>query len=297
MQVERSRVLSLVGHLPAASAWSINAPEPAMRGAEVRVAAKERMARLARALESDVIPRLVQAHRVPASRVPLASAPDAVEIDALVALLTAGTDARIAEMVSALRSRGVSVESLYLDFFAAAARRLGEMWNEDLCEFPTVTVALGRLQRLLRELSPAFGIEVGHPANGRRALFAQPRDEQHSFGLSMVAEFFRRDGWDVLGGVGGAVADIAAKVREEWVDIIGLSIGVEARLPWLRDSIRDARAATRNPDMRVIVGGPIFSLHPQWAAEVGADGTACKGNEAPLLAERLMATGGLRAQS
>ena len=90
------------------------------------------------------------------------------------------------------------------------------MWSEDECDFSTVTVALGRLQRLLRELSPAFGTEIEYPANGRRALFAQAPDEQHSFGLSMVAEFFRRQGWDVFGVVGCGIENPADRVRKEW---------------------------------------------------------------------------------
>jgi methanogenic corrinoid protein MtbC1 len=119
----------------------------------------------------------------------------------------------------------------------------------------------------------------------------QPRDEQHSFGLSMVAEFFRRDGWDVLGGVGGAVTDPAAKVRDEWVDIIGFSVGSDARLPWLTESIRLVRNGARNRDLVVLVGGPPFTLRPELAAEVGADGTARDGKQAPVLAERLLAKG------
>ena len=111
------------------------------------------------------------------------AAPSDTESAAFIDQLIRDSDSLVFSTVSKLRERGVSVESLYLDLFAPAARRLGEMWDSDECDFSTVTVALGRLQRLLRELSPAFGTEIGHPANGRRALFVQPRDEQHSFGL------------------------------------------------------------------------------------------------------------------
>jgi methanogenic corrinoid protein MtbC1 len=249
---------------------------------------------LARAIETDVIPRLVQAHR-PQPGQPGEAAADlvtpvsAAEVERFVAHTLHDDEAAIAACVAQLRQRGVCVEALYLDLLGPAARQLGHMWEEDLCDFSTVTVALGRLQRLMREWSPAFGDEVDHPPHGRRALFVQPRDEQHSFGLSMVAEFFRRDGWDVLGGVGGAVTDPAAKVRDEWVDIIGFSVGSDGRIPWLKATIRAARAAARNPDLVVLVGGPPFTLHPELADEVGADGTARDGREAPLLAERLMA--------
>lgn len=253
-------------------------------------AAKERLARLARAIESDVIPRLIRAHRpAAANAVVELTLPQAAEREVFLQQIIGDSDEGVSATLARLRQRGVSVETIYLELFTPAARRLGEMWDDDSCDFSTVTVALGRLQRLLRELSPAFGAEIEHPPNGRRALFVQPRDEQHSFGLSIVAEFFRRDGWDVIGGVGGAVANPQAKVREEWVDVIGFSIGTDVRLPWLRETIAAVRAASRNPALRVLVGGPPFTSQPERVAETGADGTASSGKDAPKVAESLLA--------
>ncbi len=254
-----------------------------------RVAAKDRLARLARTIETDVIPRLVQAHRpVAANPEPGSAVTTQADVEAFLHQIIHATEVETARAIDVLRERGVAVESIYLDLFGPTARRLGEMWEDDSCDFSTVTVALGRLQRLLRDLSPAFGTEIEHPANGRRALFVQPRDEQHSFGLSMVAEFFRRDGWDVIGGVGGAVASPQTLVRDEWVDIVGFSVGSDGRLPWLRETIAAVRAASRNPTLGVLVGGPPFVAHPEWATACGADGTARNGKEAPLVAERLL---------
>jgi MerR family transcriptional regulator, light-induced transcriptional regulator len=258
-------------------------------------AAKERLARLARTIETDVIPRLVQSHRPGTGNLTLVpQIPSGLEVTAFVTQIIESSDAQIAKAIAGLRDRGVSVEALYLELFGPTARRLGEMWEEDTCDFSTVTVALGRLQRLLRDLSPAFGAEVEHPPMGRRALFVQPRDEQHSFGLSMVAEFFRRDGWDVIGGVGGAVAHPAVKVSDEWVDVVGFSVGTDSRLAWLRDTIAAVRQASRNPNLAVLVGGPPFMAHPEWATECGADGTARSGKDAPVVAERLLSRGVLR---
>jgi methanogenic corrinoid protein MtbC1 len=205
-----------------------------------------------------------------------------------VALIAGENDLDVQAAVDAKRRAGLSVESLYLDLFAPAARLLGEMWSEDECDFSTVTVALGRLQRLLRELSPAFGTEIEYPANGRRALFAQAPDEQHSFGLSMVAEFFRRQGWDVFGVVGCGIENPADRVRKEWADVVGLSIGSERWLGWLQQCITQVRTASRNPALVVMVGGPLFNLHPEWVASVGADATARDARDAPQVAMRLL---------
>jgi methanogenic corrinoid protein MtbC1 len=252
-------------------------------------ASKQRLARLARAIETDVIPRLVQAHRPAAANLSRSAAPmTTAEIETFVVAVLQESDDSVSCCLAQHRARGVTVESIYLDLLAPTARRLGEMWEEDTCDFSTVTVALGRMQCLLRDLSPAFGTEVEHPPQGRRAMFVQPRDEQHSFGLSMVAEFFRRDGWDVVGGIGGAVADPAASVHNEWIDILGFSVGSDGRLAWLRNSIAAARAASLNPGMRILVGGPLFTARSELAEECGADGTARTAKDAPMVAERLL---------
>ena len=252
-----------------------------------RVDAKQRLTQLARTLESDVIPRLVGAHGHDERR-PVHL--EAREIEAFVGLLRNGGDASVAEAVESVRERGFSVEAIFLELFAPAARHLGELWTADRCDFSTVTICLGRLQGLLRLWSPSFGTEVEHPPNGRRILLAQHPDEQHSFGLSMVAEFFRRDGWEVLGGVGGAVPDPSAQVSREWFDGVGFSIGSETRIDWLKERIAKVRAVSRNKSVVVLVGGPMFVLKPDWAASVGADASGHDGGKAPHLAEELLTT-------
>jgi MerR family transcriptional regulator, light-induced transcriptional regulator len=260
------------------SVWSTAASE--------RLDAKTRLARIAQALESDVIPRLVGAHGPAAADVaPLKAA----DVEAFVAQLRSASDAEVSGAVAALHQGGMSVETIFLELFAPAARRLGELWVADECDFASVTICLGRLQRLLREWSRSFGHEVEHPANGRRILLAQHAQEQHSFGLSMVAEFFRREGWEVLGGIAGAVADPSLQVSREWFDVVGFSVGSESRLDWLRERIAKVRAASLNRSVVVLVGGPVFVLNPEWVLSAGADASGHEGGKAPQLAEELLA--------
>jgi methanogenic corrinoid protein MtbC1 len=260
----------------AGSAWPSVAAE--------RVDAKARLTSLTRTLEADVIPRLVGQH----ARIETVPWP-AREIEAFVALLRNGSDADLDATVDACHRRGHAVDALFLDLFAPAARHLGELWVADRCDFSTVTICLGRLQRLLRQWSPAFGTEVEHPANGRRILLAQHPEEQHSFGLSMVAEFFRRDGWEVLGGVGGAVSDPSAQVARDWFDTVGFSVGSQTRLDWLRERITQVRAASKNRAVVVLVGGPLVVLQSALFRSVGADASGHDGGQAPKLAEGLLA--------
>lgn len=270
--------------------WSESGAGSAWQSATAeRVSAKERLARLANTLETDVIPRLVRAHQRDATPPSTAvEVPREREVQAFTNLVLGASDAAVAACIEGWRERGLSMASIYVDLLAPAARHLGVLWDEDRCDFASVTIGLGRLQRLLREYSPTFGTEIGHPPNGRRVLLAQPDDEQHSFGLAMVAEFFRRAGWEVLGGVGGAVQDPSAQVAREWFDAVGFSIGSESRIDWLKTRIATVRAASRNRDVVVMVGGPLFTLDPTLARVVGADVSGHDGGSAPEQAEHLL---------
>lgn len=253
--------------------------------------AQERLTRLVRTIESDLIPRLIRAHRgaaEPGEPAEASGPPEAAEIDRFVTEVLADDDHGWQTMIEQFRQRNMPVSSIYLDLLAPAAHRLGEQWVEDQISFADVTVAVGRLQRIMRGLSPLFDTEVDGLADGRRALLVPAPGEQHTFGLSMVAEFFRRSGWEVVGGTGPESLDPVRAVRDEWFDVVGISVGVEARIEWLRSGVAALRRASRNKGIGVMVGGPIFVQRPERVSEVGADATARDGSEAPKVAERLL---------
>jgi methanogenic corrinoid protein MtbC1 len=259
---------------------------PSDRGESIREAA----ARLAWALRKNVLPRLsLSCKELPSMiRSPL----EEHEIEAFADALLTGDEDTPCAWVESLLARGCTAESLFMDLLAPTARYLGELWVEDCADPATVTFGVGRLHRLMRYLGPGFESEADAPSNGRRILLATPEGEQHLFGLAMLAEFFRRDGWEVAGGPAGPDEDLAQRLRDEWFDVLGLSVGSESRLPWLRTRIAHLRSLSRNRGLIVMVGGPIFTLHPHWVYEVGADATA-DAAAAPRLAEKMLGKGRL----
>lgn len=94
--------------------------------------------------------------------------------------------------IDALRADGAPLDTTYVDVLAPAARRLGEMWDADLCDFTQVTIGLWRLQRLMYELSPAFQDDAQRGVQIHRAMLVPVPGSQHTLGLLRVAEFFRR---------------------------------------------------------------------------------------------------------
>jgi methanogenic corrinoid protein MtbC1 len=263
-------------------------------------AAVELQSLLARAVEEEVVPRLLLSKRSmvgAADSDPQDTAPIAQEdVVAMVALVVTSEAEKAVAFVESLRGRGVSLERIYLDLLAPTARRLGQLWLDDLCSFAEVTVALSRLHRVVRELSPAF-VTDRRPSHARRraALLPVP-GEQHTFGLLMVSEFFIRAGWEVWSEPTTTEEELTSLVGREWFAIIGLSVACEDRLEQLPALIRAVRRASRNPALGIMVGGRIFAEQPGLAAEVGADATALDGRQATLQAETLLALLTTRAE-
>ena len=257
-----------------------------------REAVELRLSLLSRAIEHEIIPRLMLAH--PNASECLSSDSSgrpqvsAAEVQAFTKLVLAPDENVAHACIETMRASGISVETIYTDLLAPVARHLGVLWEEDLCDFTEVTLGLGRLHQVLRELSPAFN-QSNTETTGLRVLLLPAPGEQHTFGLVMVSEFFRRAGWDVGGGPWEAGADPVMMVKREWFDVVGFSLGNVSQLDALADSIKTVRKSALNKSICVIVGGPLFLANPDYVTYVGADAASTDGAQAPLLAKRLIA--------
>jgi len=248
---------------------------------------------LVRAVEGEIVPRLLLARRevamvpVPANR-PDIDPGDARELARL--LLVHEVDVPFA-YVESVRYRGAEVRDIYTHLLAPAARTLGEMWERDECDFMQVTIGLGRLHQLLQRVSllepgPERLDSRGH---GRRALLATAPGEAHSFGVMMVSQFFRQYGWEVWNEFPETERDLAACVQRHSFALVGLSAGSETRFDALASAVRTIRRHSLNPAVGVMVGGPLFAINPDLALRVGADATAQDGESAARRAEAVCA--------
>ena len=266
--------------------------ESSDRTARHASADRRRVALLAQALEAEVIPRLVMSRREGATPTYRNAADQrdlaAGDIETMTAHVLQGDLRSAAGFVAGLVGGGLPIERIFLELLAPTARHLGALWEADRCDFTSVTVGLCCLQQLVLDNSHAFGPRHGRSGVERRILLAPVPGEQHSFGLVMVGEFFRRQGWDVCSATGAAGSELVGTVRKQWFGIVGLSLAGDCRLEPLAALIRDMRRASRNPQLGILVGGRIFTEQPELAALVGADATASDGHQAVLKAETLL---------
>lgn len=248
---------------------------------------------LMRTIENEIIPRLMLAHQsgpmIEDLTAPANVSPGAHEV-AELAQIALGHDAALsAAYVEAIRARGVALEVVYTELLAPAARRLGELWEADLCDFTQVTIGLWRLQQVMYDLSPLFQRDAQRSDVRRKAMLVPCPGSQHTLGVFMVAEFFRKAGWDVWGEPRVTASGLVHEVRTTWFDVVGFSIGAEYQLPDLASTIAAVRRASCNPSLGIMVGGPLLVTHPELFPGVGADITASDAASAVALAEGFVA--------
>lgn len=247
---------------------------------------------LARVIEADIIPRLLLAHREQAGPAPAAAgAPLDIppgHAEQFAAATLTDEVASLLARVEALMAGGVTVETIYLELLAPAARKLGSWWDEDACDFVDVTMGLWRIQEIVHAVSALAPGMAPVDAAGRRALFVPAPGEQHGLGAVIVEEFFRRAGWQTWSAPALAEDELLAMAAGRAFDIIGLTVSVEKHLASLPRTVAALRRASRNPGVLILVGGRIFVERPTLAAEIGADGTAADGRLAVELAESLL---------
>ena len=243
---------------------------------------------LTEVIETQIIPRLVQAHRVdlmptalPELGVPVISTP---RVDAFVALCQSSDTRQTTLFVDQLLQEGVTTDRIFLELIAPAARQLGRLWEQDLCDFTAVTCGLVRLHEITHRLGFEYqnGPQIG--SDVQRIMLASAPGSQHFLGMTIVSDFFRKAGWDVVIEISLSEQELVHAVNNEWFDVIGISCATEMQLQRLPALIRALKAASGNPEPGVLLGGPIFTVQQHDPRSLGADGICVDVKEAVALA-------------
>jgi len=247
---------------------------------------------LGRTIESEVIPRLMLAHRIsPEWSMEPSDQPahmKAGNVEDFTQLVLQNDYALATAYIEARRAEGAALEQIFIDLMAPSARLLGEYWDTDYCDFTQVTIGLSMLQQMLRKYSPAVSVDGDANAAMRQALVMPAPGEQHTFGISMVEEFMRSGGWAVEHHPAQSAEEIVKMVHDNWYAVVGLSLSHEGLYQGLSDCIGEIRRLSRNDLVSVMVGGPFFLEHPELIKSVGADGTAVNGPDAVVQARALV---------
>ncbi len=253
---------------------------------------------LSRLLENLVIPKLIagcgsaerplQAANLPQAILPAQPAICAADIVELTHICVREDAQALLDFVEKFLVAGNSVETIYIDLLAPAARKLGEYWEEDREDFVAVTMGLWRIQEVLRELTLRVPPVTRSGSGLRSALFSSMPGEQHSFGTLMVAEFFERAGWQADALIEPSRSELTGKFASQHYDLIGLTVSCDCSSAALAGVVTTIRTVSRNRNIKILVGGRAVNDQPQLVIECGADGTASDAPSAVALADHLV---------
>jgi methanogenic corrinoid protein MtbC1 len=197
-----------------------------------------------------------------------------LDTDAFVELLLSDDDDACERVERAVRHGEIGIDQACETILAKAARRLGERWVDDSCDFTLVTIATWRLQRLAMDIScleppPQERGPRPHPC-GRVLLSTMP-DSDHTLGLTMVYGAFLRAGWHVAFDPSMPEGGLARAAAADRYDVVGLSASLDDQAEDVASVIISLRNASLNPVLGIMVGGPLFLRNPHLWSAVGAD--------------------------
>jgi MerR family transcriptional regulator, light-induced transcriptional regulator len=214
---------------------------------------------------------------------------DGGEVGRFATVLRGFDEGALEAYVSGMLRRGVGPERFLVELAGPAARHIGEEWEEDRCDFVDVTLAAGRLQRIVRSVGRLLPAEALARTSDRPAiLLSCVSGEGHTLGLLMVAEFFRASGWTVALGSpfeGPSTTELAAGRH---FHAVGLSVASTDSLHLVRSEIGLLRKRSRNRSVAVLAGGEAAGLLSGLASVLEADAATHDARTAPELAHTFL---------
>lgn len=201
--------------------------------------------------------------------------PSAAQIERLCRALIEDDDRAGADFVIGLRSAGASLEAIYLSYLAEAARCLGAWWNEDRISLSDVTLGTSRMYAILRALRRE---NPNTTEADKFALFAAVPGENHTLGIRMAADLFRKDGWHIELRLGVTHDELIADIMDSDPPLLGLSAAGHHSLAALTRLIVAVRLSS--PDLLILVGGEFVSGAGDAATLLDVDGLASNIDEA-----------------
>ena len=225
-------------------------------------------------IETQIIPRLLQAHPSGAGRLAQEThqtirIPESAVVE--FANLCLLNDAILANsFADQLVRDGLSHETIFMQLITPAARYLGVAWETDTADFVQVTNGLMRMHEITHRIGFEYQAGPRKPGPRNRIMLACAPGSQHILGLTIVSEFFNKEGWQTVVEISSSAEGLIHAAANEWFDVIGISVAIESQLDGLETLVTGIRKASQNANVAILLGGPIFTLRHFDATEFGA---------------------------
>jgi len=243
-------------------------------------------------VEAQIIPRLLVSKQIGKPHLTLVSSskamPSKKEIETFTELCVSESSKDAQSFVDDFLDTGLSTEDIFLGLLTPAAKYLGSQWDDDRMDFSQVNLGLVRLHSIANEIRRTSKSGQLVKGKAKNVMIASAPGSMHMLGTTIVADFFRKEDWQVVVAISSSANELVKTVSNEWFDVLGLSLSIDQQLTGLADLIDQFKSLSLNPRMVVMLGGPIFSTKKLDANDFGAHGICDNAKHAVGLAVSLL---------
>ena len=193
-----------------------------------------------------------------------------VLVSGLIRASQSGTKEAFAELLNEMRKSRVSVAALADIYIPLAARRMGEAWHEDEMSWLEISIGVGRLQSLLREIGTAWAADQAGDAGHGTILMIIPDREQHTLGPMVAMGQMRRYGVSVCLRIAPNLEELRGLITSRAFDGIMISVATVDKLESVRKTVKFVKSLSTKP-IPVVVGGAVMFKLEDAASCTGAD--------------------------
>jgi len=231
---------------------------------------------LNKTIESEIIPRLLMGHKLESANHIADAQNNNIEVKQteIVDFCQTLLDGPIADcftFIDRMQKSGHSLISLYMNLIPASTRRLQQLWETDENSFTEVTLALGRAQNLIHQLSPAFMSQGKLSEFQGNALLINAPGSQHTLGILIMSEFFKLNGWNTTVEIETTSYNLKDRIHSQAYDLLAISISCEDQWGTMETLLNEVKKASKNKGILTMAGGPLFDFKPELIHECSAD--------------------------
>ncbi|MGB8252105.1 MAG: corrinoid protein [Anaerolineaceae bacterium] len=182
---------------------------------------------------------------------------------------------------------GLDAESILNDAMVSAMTEVGRLFEIGEYFVPEMLVSARAMQAGLNVLRPAL-IQAEVKSAGK-VVIGTVKGDLHDIGKNLVCMMLEGASFEIIDlGTDVTPEKFVNAVREHHPDLIGISALLTTTMPNMALTIDALKAAGLRDKVKVMVGGA--PVTPQYAKDIGADGSAPDASQAVALAKFLMST-------
>ena len=191
-------------------------------------------------------------------------------VTGLIAASLSGTKSAFAELLTEMKRARVSLAALADVYIPIAARRMGQAWHDDEMSWLDVSIGVGRMQSLLREIGTAWVADQAGDTGHGTVLMIVPDREQHTLGPLVATGQLRRYGVSVCLRIAPSFSELRSLMAARQFDGVMISIATKEKVDPVAKTVQFLKTVMSGPTP-IIVGGAVLSKVEDLAACTGAD--------------------------